>query len=1183
MAQRSAFQQLADLVGDLFDFVVAVLENAPARAAVIRDLGGDPSKMAALDVKQLPPTNLAAIKAYRESVSPGIEADAKLVRDIAVVLDAIIGNIEVWKEAFDTGDDSDAALRIVDELGSSLVELLCTAWVRHRWPRIYLAAEAFAGLVDLSSTYAEGDYEWERALRGLGFLFEFLFQPGKTLRSAGAQALNQAGLDAEVRLIGGLVGFFDVKDADDYKGFGLLHDIYAGWDHPSFDIDSLEEPKISDLALRSMVSFSLGKKPPEDVPDLSTVEQLLVSLMWVPNDDGDPGFLVALGGNLEIDERLNDRWHLAGRLRGDAGIAAILGGGMTNVDPGFTEIVQKVTLASKPDDDTGISFRLMSPDRSRLDIGQFSLDFELSAAGVTLTTSLTNAVFVIDGKDLPGFVKRLWPKDPVRLPFNVTFGYGSERGLILEGAILPSPGTAGPGVRNSPLGGNRNMDAPVINATLPLGKRLGPVTVHEIALMLMKGTPEDPEADNAWSAAADLSFSAQLGPAYFRLDQVGLATVLDFGKPRADSNLEFVDAHFGIKPPLGIAVNVDNDAVSGGGMIFHDLATGTYSGALALRLKDRFTLKAIGLVASKRPDGSEGSSFIVIATIEGKLLQIGPFTLMGLGLLIASDRTFDEEAMRAALPTGQLKTVLFPPDPVHNTTAIQRSLDTFFPARDGSFLFGLLVAMAFGSDRLIRLDLALVFQGGGSVSNRLIVLGRVSSLLPDEAAPLVRLNLDAVGIFDPSAGVAALDAVLVDSKLVGKFALTGSAAFRRTPGSGGFALSVGGFHPAFRPPDGFPALKRITLALTAGDNPKLICESYLAITSNTIQIGASASLYASACGFSVEGNVGFDALIEPLRFHYLAEFRASVQLKRGSRNLFKVSVSGALEGSIPLRVRGRASFEICWCDFSVGFDKTLVGGSSDRQLPAVDVLEAVRRQLGEPAHWVSELPRDALRMVTVRAEDQAPGRILVHPMGRLTVKQGTVPLNLTRDIDRVGAAAPSGDRRFAITRVTIGDNEQVVTPVRDLFAPAQFFDLTDDEKLAAPSFEEMDAGLAFGDVEYSFANGRRENSKFEYTEILVDENGTPHRQEKREADGVWVIKMLSFGAAALAPTRRGPAERFAAVVRDDVPQLRPRGWAVAEPGSAGTTSGATTWAEAKAVADRSPGRRVLVPVTEIGA
>ena len=62
----------------------------------------------------------------------------------------------------------------------------------------------------------------------------------------------------------------------------------------------------------------------------------------------------------------------------------------------------------------------------------------------------------------------------------------------------------------------------------------------------------------------------------------------------------------------------------------------------------------------------------------------------------------------------------------------------------------------------------------------------------------------------------------------------------------------------------------------------------------------------SAAGFSVEGNVGFDVLVQLAPLHFLAEFDAKLQLKRGSHNLFMVGVNGALEGPRPLRVSGKA-------------------------------------------------------------------------------------------------------------------------------------------------------------------------------------------------------------------------------------------------------------------------------------
>ena len=97
-------------------------------------------------------------------------------------------------------------------------------------------------------------------------------------------------------------------------------------------------------------------------------------------------------------------------------------------------------------------------------------------------------------------------------------------------------------------------------------------------------------------------------------------------------------------------------------------------------------------------------------------------------------------------------------------------------------------------------------------------------------------------------------------------------------------------------------------------------------------------------------------LIQLLPFHFLAEFRASVQLKRGSRNLFKVSVSGALEGPLPLRVSGKASFEILWCDFSVSFDATLVDGGTPNDLVPIDVLSVLVDALSQPRSWQAQLP-----------------------------------------------------------------------------------------------------------------------------------------------------------------------------------------------------------------------------------
>ena len=93
-----------------------------------------------------------------------------------------------------------------------------------------------------------------------------------------------------------------------------------------------------------------------------------------------------------------------------------------------------------------------------------------------------------------------------------------------------------------------------------------------------------------------------------------------------------------------------------------------------------------------------------------------------------------------------------------------------------------------------------------------------------------------------------------------------------------------------------PPLTRVAIALSAGENPRLTCEAYLAITANTLQFGARAELYRAAYGFSISGEVGFDVSGERAPLHFLADFDASVQLKAGRANLFKVSVEGRWKG-----------------------------------------------------------------------------------------------------------------------------------------------------------------------------------------------------------------------------------------------------------------------------------------------
>ncbi|MDF2782379.1 MAG: uncharacterized protein K0S96_2184, partial [Geminicoccaceae bacterium] len=846
------------------------------------------------------------------------------------------------------------------------------------------------------------------------------------------------------------------------------------------------------------------------------------------------------------DGAISERWHLLTEMSSASAVNFLIGGesGFKVHVPGAEPAAFRagIALEARPDALTGLSYDLSLLRGTGIQFGLIRLEaaFKEEAAQVRMT--VRDGALTLSPKAFDNFLGRLLPGDGLRLGFDFAFGHASDRGSFLEGQAPsigtgaarprpPAPAPAPPGMPPPlPPLPNPGSQAPGLSLSIPIGKSLGPVTIHDLRVGVGK---TGSEADTTYLGEVTTSVSAKLGPVLARVERVGLHLAVRLpAEDDSAANLGLFDLDIAPRPPDGVALAIDaKGVVTGGGFLFHDRAQALYAGVMQLTLRERITLKAFGLLATRLPDGSPGYSLIVFITAEDfRPYPLGMgFMLRGIGGMLAVNRTFDEAAMREGLKNNTLANLLFPRDPIRRAPEILASLATVFPARIGSYLFGPLARITWGTPVMVVLDLALILEFGNRT--RLIVLGRVSSILPSRENDLVRLNMDALGLIDFDEGRAEFDAVLVDSRLAHKFVLTGAMAMRMrwTSGPGtGFALAVGGLNPHFAPPAGFPKLDRVTINLASGDNPRITCAAYIAITSNTLQFGAHATLFASAHGFSVEGDVGFDVLIQLLPFHFLAEFHASIQLKRGTRNLFKVAVQGALEGPRPLRVSAKATFEILWCDFSVRFDKTLVSGERPPLPPAVDALAELRRALADTSSWSAQMPGGERQTVVLRKLAPGGGALpALHPLGRLSVRQSLLPLNTARDIDTFGGAPVRGDRRFAVTAVTLNGDAQTPSTLPDLFAPAQFFDLTEEEKLASPSFETMDGGLAFGSEAIEFAANESVDAPLVYEAIVIDPAGAPGPTKSDYALPPDRLAFLArLGAVAAAPVRTSGAARF---------------------------------------------------------
>jgi hypothetical protein len=544
------------------------------------------------------------------------------------------------------------------------------------------------------------------------------------------------------------------------------------------------------------------------------------------------------------------------------------------------------------------------------------------------------------------------------------------------------------------------------------------------------------------------------------------------------------------RAPTGLGLAIGAGPVTGGGFLRYEAERSQYSGAVALDFEG-IAVRAVGLLTTQLPGGRPGFSLLVLVSADFPPVQLGlGFRLVGVGGLLGINRTVSVEALRAGLKTGALGAVLSPPDPEASAGELVAKLAGLFPVAPGRHVFAPTARIVWGTPTLITIELALVLELPSPV--RLVALGRLRALLPSEQEPIVRLQVDVLGVIDFDRREAAVDATLVDSRLA-QFALTGDMALRMSWGAQpSFLLAVGGFHPRFTAPPGFPALERVAVALARGDNPKLRLEAYLALTSNTVQFGARVDLGARAGKFSIAGFLSFDALVTLAPLAFVVDIAAKLAVKVGGRTLLTVSLALTLSGPRPWRARGRASFSILFFDVSFGFDVTIGDAAQPALPPPVDVAPLLLAAFTDARAWTPQVPVGAADAVTLRSLE--PGAdVLSHPLATLQVRQRVAPLE--RTLERFGSGVPSGARRFRITLATIGPSRATVTPLHDHFAPAQFTALSDDAKLSAPSFDQMVSGAALGADGYT--HGTPVTVGLAYEQLLVTAAGVPEPKPQR--------------------------------------------------------------------------------------
>lgn len=706
---------------------------------------------------------------------------------------------------------------------------------------------------------------------------------------------------------------------------------------------------------------------------------------------------------------------------------------------------------------------LGNPAASHISLRTFDLSVEArleegQAIGANVGIDLQDIEIVIKVNEQDGFIQQLFPPEGFRIPLSLLIGYDTAKGLYFG-----------------------------LDAGLEWTKELHLTLFNTIKIQQLKVGLGS--FDELIRLSSQLSFSLALGPFNASVKEMGIG--LDLDPDHRPANIGIGQLNGSIIPPSGLGLSVDTGLVKGGGFIDFYPDKGEYNGIFELTVGDFISVKVLALLTTRMPNGDNGFSLLLIVMAEFTPIQLGfGFTLLGVGGLVGVNRTMVLDALREGVRTGATDNILFPENPVANAPQIISDLQTVFPVEEGRYAFGLMGKIGYGTPTIISLELGLIMEVPNPI--RLAILGVLKAVLPEETAPILKLQVNFVGTIDFEQEFITFDASLFDSKLL-TWTLSGDMAVRIKGGDNpNFVFTVGGFHPDYTPPPlGLPALRRLSISLLTGKNPRLTISSYFAITSNTAQFGAKVDFYYKVSGkIYVKGWMGFDALFQFSPFYFRTDFSAGLGVYYRKKSYLSINLTVFLEGPTPWHANGTARFKVLCFKYKVKFDKTW-GKKEHKTLPPKRVYPALRAALEHPSNWQPIALPQSQTGVTMREIEDADQKLLLRPDATVGVRQKVVPLNVR--IDKFGEHTPADYDHFELELLDEDDNVISGEALREQFAPNHFFRINKDSLLSRPNFEKYEGGLQINVDSNTLHTSTFSEREVIYEELIMDEENGRRR------------------------------------------------------------------------------------------
>lgn len=536
-------------------------------------------------------------------------------------------------------------------------------------------------------------------------------------------------------------------------------------------------------------------------------------------------------------------------------------------------------------------------------------------------------------------------------------------------------------------------------------------------------------------------------------ENLGISFDINFLKP--DGSLGDYDFSGSFKFPDGIGISIETPVVKGAGLISYDKSEGTLFSALSLEVLKKFT---VGCIVDADLGVKDGHYFSLVALIStsfspGIPLGMG-FSLNGAGGCLGLNRMYDADAVSGGVRSGVFGSVFFVDNVMNHLTEMKTAVKQFFPEKKKQFFLGVLCKICF--EPVVTCEFGLLIQAPSPTS--IGIVGALKVRVGD--TNLIKINVYFFGDIDFDKGLR-FDASIVDSEIVG-LKLDGDMAFRLFWGGPykGFGLSIGGFHPAYKPEEGLkfaPNMRRLSLSLNH-DIVKIKLETYLAVTSNSFQIGAHLNLQVGWKKFGLIGYAGFDALFvfKPFRFSFSLEVGVAVMV--GSAKLFSVDLALSVEGPAKWRVKGKAYFTVLFipykCKFSLAWGKS---PKEERRATIAVWKDVLLPELLRDNNWITS----SAEQNNDCKEKDVNAMLTLQPNDTFSFNQSAVPFDYPMGL--CNDALPEDFTSFHLKKVSIiADKEEFSLETSCLnndFAPSLYKELSNEERLSNPSYESVTSGF----------------------------------------------------------------------------------------------------------------------------